>query len=99
MNFKYVIPCYMRMMPVILDFPNLKDGRLAAIFRIIEMLNNLLNICELDVWFVLTSNRKSWSWSRNPLVLLDLTSDLLVKVICDFQGQPYTKSAISALLK
>ena len=31
-------------------------------------------------------------------MILDLTSDLLVKVICDFQGQSYTKHAISALL-
>ena len=38
------------------------------------------------------------SWSRNPLVILDLTSDLSFKVSGDFQGQSYTKHAISALL-
>ena len=34
----------------------------------------------------------------NPLAILDLTSDLSFKVIGDFQGQSYTKHAISALL-
>ena len=46
--------------------------------------------------YVLSSYRKSWS--KNPLVILDLTSDLLFKVIGDFQGQSYIKHAISALL-
>ena len=32
------------------------------------------------------------------MVILDLTSDLLFKVIGDFQGQSYTKHSISALL-
>ena len=50
----------------------------------------------VETQYVLPSYMKSWS--MNPLVLLDLTSDLSFKVICDFQGQPYTKSAISALL-
>ena len=31
-------------------------------------------------------------------MLLDFTSDLSFKVICEFQGQSYTKYAISALL-
>ena len=35
---------------------------------------------------------------RNPLVILDLTSDLSFKVIGDFQGQSYTKHATPGLL-
>ena len=54
-NFKYVIPCYVRMMHFILDFKNSQ------------------RLCELEVLFVLTSKRKSWS--RNPLILLVLTYD------------------------
>ena len=46
--------------------------------------------------YVLPSYSKSWS--RNPLVMLDLTCDLSFKVIGDFQGQSYTKHARSALL-
>ena len=42
-----------------------------------------------------TSNMKSWS--RNPLVRLDLSSGLSFKIIGDFQSQSYTKHAISAL--
>ena len=54
----------------------------------------------IETQYVLPSYRKSWS--RNQLVILDLTSDLLFKVIGDFQGpnqgQSATKHAISALL-
>ena len=50
----------------------------------------------VETQYVLPSYSKSWS--RNPLVILDLTCDLSFKVICDFQGQSYTKHAISALL-
>ena len=50
----------------------------------------------VETQYVLPSYRKSWS--RNPLVILDLTCDLSFKVIGDFQGQSYTKHAISALL-
>ena len=49
----------------------------------------------LKTQYVLPSYRKSWS--MNPLAILDLTSDLSFKVIGDFQGQSYTKHAISAL--
>ena len=38
------------------------------------------------------------SWSRNPLVILDLSYDLSFKVICDFEGQIYRNHAISSLL-
>jgi len=50
----------------------------------------------VETQYVLPSYRKSWS--GNLIVILDLTSDLLFKVIGDFQGQSYTKHAISALL-
>ena len=36
MNFKYVIPFYVRMMPGTLDFPNSQRWPLAAILQIIE---------------------------------------------------------------
>ena len=49
-----------------------------------------------EAQYVLPSYRKSWP--RNPLVILDLTYDLSIKVICDFQGQTYTNHAISPLL-
>ena len=52
-------------------------------------------LLSVDTQYVLPSYRISWS--MNPLVILDLTSDLLFKVIGDFQGQSYTKHAISAL--
>ena len=50
----------------------------------------------VETQYVLPSYRKSWS--RNPLVILDLTSDILFKVIGDFQGQTYSNHAISPLL-
>ena len=50
----------------------------------------------IETQYVLPSYRKSWP--MNQLVILDLTSDLSLKVIGDFQGQSYTKHAISALL-
>ena len=50
----------------------------------------------VDTQYILPSYRKSWS--RNPLVILDLTCDLSFKIISDFQGQSYTKHVISALL-
>ena len=50
----------------------------------------------IEIQYILPSYRKSLS--RKPLILLDLTCDLWFKVICDFQGQSYTKHAIFALL-
>ena len=44
---------------------------------------NSQRLCELEVLFVLTSKRKSWS--SNTLILLVLIYDLSFKVICDFQ--------------
>ena len=49
----------------------------------------------VETQYVLPSYRKSWP--RNPLVILDFTSDLSWKVIGDFQGQSYTKHAIYLL--
>ena len=50
----------------------------------------------IEVWFVLTSNRKSWS--NNLMVMLDLTYDLSFKVICNFNDQTYANHALSPLL-
>ena len=50
----------------------------------------------VETQYVLPLYRKSWS--RNPLVILDLTCDLSFKVIGAFQDQFYIKHAISALL-
>ena len=50
----------------------------------------------IETQYILPSYMKSWS--RNPLVILDLTCDLSFKVIGDFQGQSFTKHAISVLL-
>ena len=52
-------------------------------------------VLPVEMQYVLTTYRKSWP--RNPLVILVLTFDLLFRVICDFEGQTYTKHAISAL--
>ena len=79
-----------------LNFSKMADWQpFSEIWKILNIsLNSVL--LELEFWFVLTLNRKSWS--RNPLVKLYLTSDLSLKVIGDFQGQSYTKHSISALL-
>ena len=53
-------------------------------------------LLHVETQYVLPSYRKSWL--RNLLVMLDLTSVLLFKVISDFQGQSYAKHAVSALL-
>ena len=53
-------------------------------------------VLHVEMQYVLTSYYMK-SWPRNPLVILVLTLDILFKVICDFQGQTYTKHAISAL--
>ena len=50
----------------------------------------------VETQYVLPSYKKSWP--RNPQVILNLSFDLSFKVIGDFQGQSYTKQAISALL-
>ena len=59
-----------------------------------KMLNNSLNM--IEVWIVMTSNRKSWS--KNLMVMLDLTYDLSFKVICNFNDQTYANHALSPLL-
>ena len=53
-------------------------------------------LLSVETQYVLPSYRKSLS--MNPQVILDLTSDLSFQVISEFQGQSYTKHAISALL-
>ena len=47
----------------------------------------------VEIQYVRPSCRKSWS--KNPLMLLFLTYDLLFKVICDFEDQIQTTHAIS----
>ena len=50
----------------------------------------------VQVWVVMFAHRKSYT--GNPMVVLDLSYDLLFKVICDLQGQIYANHALSLLL-
>ena len=57
-------------------------------YLLLTVLNKLLSSDDLlpvETQYVLPSFRKSWS--GNQLVILDLASDLLFKVICYFHGQ------------
>ena len=50
----------------------------------------------VETQYILPSYRKSWS--RNPQVILDLTSDLSFKVIGDFQGQTHANQLDISLI-
>ena len=72
------------MMPIILDFQNSKS--LMAIFQNTQ--NCLTWILDVEIWFILTSNKKSWARNgQGTCDMLALTYDISYKIICNFEGQ------------
>ena len=98
---QYVIPSYRKSWTrnplVILDLTSALSFKVIGDFQGQSYTKHAISdlLLPVETQYVLPSYRQSWS--MNPLVLLDLTSDLSFKVISEFQGQSYTKHAISAL--
>ena len=99
---QYVLPSYSKSWSgnplMILDLTSDLSFKVNSDFRGQSYIKHAISALSLPIetQYILPLYRKSWS--RNPLLILDLTCDLSFKVIGDFQGQSYTKHVISVLL-